>query len=82
VRTRTATGAYSAWVSYDWITSPPVLQLEPGGTLQHQLLFSNTSGNPVVNFTALMPIPKSGESLPGMNAISNIQREPFEFTLN
>ncbi|MCL2364333.1 MAG: SHIRT domain-containing protein [Defluviitaleaceae bacterium] len=72
----------TAWQSYNWQTGSSVINLAPEEAIQHRLLFVNNSGVSVNDFVSLLPIPKSGGVLTGMNPTSNLQREAFGFSLN
>ncbi|TLG77211.1 InlB B-repeat-containing protein [Culicoidibacter larvae] len=50
------------WVSYDFETDSEVINLNPSGEARYKLNVVNNSGEAIEGYTALVPIPKYGES--------------------
>jgi len=63
-----------------------ILNMVPGSTIQQELRYFNPTNDNVGQFHAFIPIPREGymlplEQIPEADLRAEVQREPFEFTL-
>ncbi|MFV0395472.1 MAG: adhesive domain-containing protein, partial [Coprobacillaceae bacterium] len=78
-----------SWVSYDYVSGKEIINLNPEGDARYQITVGNSSGVDVpTGYTALVPIPKAGESTSLMPASSSdfdasihLQKEAFTWTV-